>query len=99
VSINTPFKHLGRKQYDSWLNKDDHILTPSGKIKRASAPIIVRWITKAWKEVLVGINSKIIFKRCLSNAEDGTPDDIFWDDNKHSGEGASSSEKVSATEG
>jgi hypothetical protein len=55
VSINKPFKHLVRKHYDAWLNKDNHILTLSGKIKRASASIIVEWISKAWKEVPVNI--------------------------------------------
>jgi hypothetical protein len=35
VSINKPFKHLVRKHYDAWLNKDNHILTASGKIKGA----------------------------------------------------------------
>jgi hypothetical protein len=55
VSINKPFKHLVHKYYDVWLSKDNHILTPSGKIKRASASIIVEWISKAWKEVSVNI--------------------------------------------
>jgi hypothetical protein len=47
VSINKQLKHLTRKRYDAWVNKDNHILTPSGKIKRASASIIVEWISKA----------------------------------------------------
>jgi hypothetical protein len=33
-SINKSFKHLVRKHYDVWLNKDNHILTPSGKKKK-----------------------------------------------------------------
>jgi hypothetical protein len=33
VSINKPFKHLIHKHYNAWLNKDNHILTSSGKIK------------------------------------------------------------------
>jgi hypothetical protein len=43
--------------------------------------------------------SKIILKCCLSNTEDGMPDDILLDDSKQSGEGASSSENESVTEG
>jgi hypothetical protein len=31
VSLNKPFKHLFREQYDACLNNDNHILTPSGK--------------------------------------------------------------------
>jgi hypothetical protein len=46
VPINKPLKHLVHKHYDAWLNKDNHILTPSGEIKRTSS-IIVEWISKA----------------------------------------------------
>jgi hypothetical protein len=67
-------------------------LTSSGSIKRTSASVIVEWISKACKEVPVSIMSKSLLKCCLSNAEDGTQDDILWDNNKQSGKGASFSE-------
>jgi hypothetical protein len=35
TSINKPFKHLVHKHYDAWLSKDNHRLTPSGKIKKS----------------------------------------------------------------
>jgi hypothetical protein len=66
-------------------------LTPHGKIKRAPASIIVEWISKAWKEVPVNIIPQWFVERCLSNAEDGTQDDILWDDSEQSGKGASPS--------
>jgi hypothetical protein len=47
VSINKPLKHLVQKHYEAWLNKDNHILMTRNKIKRASASIIVKWISKA----------------------------------------------------
>jgi hypothetical protein len=53
VSVNKPFKHLACKHYDVWLNKDNHILTPSGETKRASVSITVEW-----KEVPVSITAK-----------------------------------------
>jgi hypothetical protein len=56
VSINKPFKHLVSKHYDAWLNRDNHTLTPSGKIKRTSASVIVEWISKVWKQVPININ-------------------------------------------
>jgi hypothetical protein len=37
-------------------------MTPSGKMKRASASIIVEWISKAWKGVPVNIISKPFLK-------------------------------------
>jgi hypothetical protein len=63
-------------------------LTPSGKIKRASASIIVEWISKALEEVLVIIIPKLFLRWCLSKAEDGMRKDILWDDSEQCGEGA-----------
>jgi hypothetical protein len=94
VSINIPYKHLLCKHYDAWRHKDNHILTTSGTIKRASALIIVKWTAKAWKEVPVNITSKSFLKCCLSNEEDY----ILWDGSEQNGEAASPSEKESATE-
>jgi hypothetical protein len=58
MSVSKPFKHLVPKDYDAWLNKDNHILTLSGKIKRASVIVVVEWISKAWKEVPVSTVTK-----------------------------------------
>jgi hypothetical protein len=60
VSINEPFTQLVCKHCDAWLNKDNHILTHSGKLKRASASIIVEWIPKL--ENNCQCYSKIVFK-------------------------------------
>jgi hypothetical protein len=56
VSINKPFHHLVRKHYDAWLNKET-ILTPGGKIERATSSI-EEWIPEAWEEVPVCIIPK-----------------------------------------
>jgi hypothetical protein len=58
VSINKSFKQLVYKHNDVWLNKDNHTLTPNGKIKTASAPIKVKWISKVCTEVPVNIIPK-----------------------------------------
>jgi hypothetical protein len=84
-SVNKPFMYLDLKHCDAWLNKDNQILTPSGKTKRASMLIIVEWIRKALKEVPVNIIPKPFSKCCLSNAEDETQDYIVWDDSEQSG--------------
>jgi hypothetical protein len=98
MSINTPYKHLVRAHYDAWLNKDNHISTHGDKIERASALIIVEWVSKAWKEVPVNIIPKSFSNCGVSNAEDGMQDDILWDDSKECAKGASSSENKSAIE-
>jgi hypothetical protein len=62
VSINEPFRHHFHKHYDAWLNKDNHMVTPSGKIKRASGSISVEWISKVLKDVPVNIIPKSFIK-------------------------------------
>jgi hypothetical protein len=37
MSINKPFMHLVRKHCDAWLNKDNHMMTPSKEKSCASA--------------------------------------------------------------
>jgi hypothetical protein len=99
MSITRSFKHLVRTHYSAWLNKYIHILTLSGKIKKASASVILEWISKAWKEVPGNIIPKLFSKCYLFNAEDGMQDDNLWDYSGQSGEAASSAENESATEG
>jgi hypothetical protein len=62
LSINKRFKQSVCEHYDALLNKDNHTLTSSGKIKRAPAPIIEDWISKAWKEVPINIIPKSFLK-------------------------------------
>jgi hypothetical protein len=54
---------------------------------------------KSWIDVPVIIIPKSFLKCCLSHVEDGTQGDILQDDSELTGEGASSSENDSMTEG
>lgn len=63
-----------------------------------SASVIAEWISKVWKDLTVHIIPKSFLKSCLCNAEDGTQDDILWDNSEQSSEGASPSENEAATE-
>jgi hypothetical protein len=95
VSVYKPFTHLVPKHYDAWLNKDNHILTHNGNIKRSSASIIVEWTSKGWKRSVSQYYSKIVLKCCFVNAKDGKQDDILWDNSEQCGKHASSSENES----
>jgi len=64
MALNWSFKDGTRKHYDVWLNEDNHDLTPSGKMKRASESVIVEWISEAWKKVSA-VDQIIVFKRLL----------------------------------
>jgi hypothetical protein len=67
---NRSVKDRNRKHYDAWLNEDNHALTSSDKMKRASASIIVEWISEVWKEVPDYMIRKSFLKGCSSNAAD-----------------------------
>jgi hypothetical protein len=78
VGVNKSFKDRIRAQYNQWLTEHDHPLTPTGKIKQASAATIVQWVSKAWKDLPSTIITKSFLKCCLSNALDGSEDDVLW---------------------
>lgn len=78
VGVNKAFKDRIRAQYNQWLTENDHPLTPTGKIKRASAGAIVGWISKAWEDLPPSIIVKSFLKCCISNALDGSEDDRVW---------------------
>lgn len=80
ISINKSFKGRIRKQYDEWLINNDHSYTKTGKIKKVSESTLVEWVDKAWKEVPNELIKKSFLKCCITNADDGTEDDILWND-------------------
>jgi hypothetical protein len=80
VVVNKPFKDHLRQLYSDWHLEGNHALTPGGKLKKPSVTMLGGWIQTAWgkissESVLAG------FKNCcMSNALDGTEDDILWQD-------------------
>jgi hypothetical protein len=77
VSVNKPFKDYLRKEYEAWLLSKNLPLTPSGKIKRASASELAEWVSAAWKKI-AGKTVEQSFKKCrITNALDGTKNYIL----------------------
>jgi hypothetical protein len=77
VAINKPFKDHLRQLHIDWLLDGNHGLTPIGKLKKPSVTMLGEWILTAWgrissESVLAGCG-----KCCISNALDGTEDDIL----------------------
>ena len=79
VSINKPFKDNLRRHYDAWLSRDDLAITPAGNIKRASLSQVTSWVLAAWEEIPEAMVAKSFKKCCISNALDGSEDDLLWD--------------------
>jgi hypothetical protein len=56
-------------------------LTETGKIKCAAPSEVARWVSAVWKAIPESIIVRS-FKKCyISNALDGSEDDIVWEDN------------------
>jgi hypothetical protein len=80
VSINGPFKDRLRQPYLTWIADPAHELTETGKIKRAALSEVAWLVSAAWKAIPESIIVRSFKKCCISNALDGSKDDIEWED-------------------
>jgi len=80
VSVNKPFKDFVRAEYEKWILSDNLPLTKSGKIKKTPMSKIAEWISRAWSQVSPAIVAKSFQKCWVTNAMDGSQDDILWED-------------------
>jgi len=54
--------------------------TAGGNVKSASLSTMCEWVNESWKGLSVAMVSRS-FKECsISNAIDGSKDDVLWDD-------------------
>lgn len=93
VSVNKPFKQYIREEYENWLTNEEHPLTPTGKIKKAPASTVAQWVSNAWKKIPEKIIVKSFKKCCITNALDGTEDDILWQADSDSESSSSSGDE------
>ena len=71
-----------RQHYNNWMNNVIKEYTPSGKIKRPSYSLATNWIKESWNAVDPNMINHS-FKYCgVSNAVDGTEDNLIFDFNK-----------------
>ncbi|KAG0419507.1 hypothetical protein HPB47_004057 [Ixodes persulcatus] len=70
VAINRPFKDRLR---------EDHQLTPTGRIKRASLGQVASWIAARGDDIPAKPIVKLFQKCCILNALDGTDDHALWE--------------------
>lgn len=79
VVVNKPFKDHMRKKYE-WMLSGNHQFTPTGKLKKPSVADLGQWIMAAWNAISPESIVNGFKKCCISNAMDGTEDDILWQD-------------------
>ena len=64
----------------TWISDPARQLTETGKIKGAAPSEVDRWVSAAGKAIPESIIIRSFKKRCISNALDGSEDDILWED-------------------
>jgi len=69
-----------RQQYLTWILDPARELTETGKIKRAASSEVAWWVSAAGKAIPESIIFRSFKKCCISNALDGSEDDILWED-------------------
>jgi len=79
VSINKPFKNYVTEEYNNWLHRDDLPLTASGTLKKPSASEVARRVSNAWTKIPSELVRKSFKKCCVTNALDGTEEDVIWE--------------------
>ncbi|EEC16950.1 POGO family transposase, putative [Ixodes scapularis] len=85
VCINKPFKDHIRRLYMEWMRSGEPEVTPAGRLKRASPALLSVWIAEAWACIPEALVCRA-FKKCsISNALDGTEDEVLWEDISNKG--------------
>jgi hypothetical protein len=98
VAVNKPFKDHRKQLYSEWLLNGDHALTPAGRIKKPSVTILCQWILTAWQRISPEVIVKGFKKCCISNAMDGSEDDVLWNDSEEDENVRSDGEEEEGTE-
>ena len=82
VCLNKPFKDGLRQCWNEWMVSGDHTFTNAGNMRGASLTTVCEWVIKSWQNISISSVQKS-FKKCgISNAMDGTEDDLLWLDDE-----------------
>ena len=98
VSWNAPFKQHLEELYDEWHFTAPKEFTRYGNPKPPSKPLMLKWIKQAWDLVTPEIIKNSFIKCGISNAMDGTQDDLFNNEDEENFEGFDEAEIQDAEE-
>ena len=72
---NKPFKDAIRKSWKNWMRRQK--ANAKGKISAPTRSQVLRWVSEAWKSVSEDTIRKAFKIAGISNALDGSEDDLF----------------------
>lgn len=78
VVLNKPFKDRVRALYSEWM-AGDNPRTPTGRLRRPPLATVSGWVSEAWRSLPEEMVVRAFKKCCISNALDGTEDDMLWE--------------------
>ena len=74
------------EEWTKWIEAPTHHVTPTGRVKRSSISNVCKWAKNSWQWVKSETTVKS-FKKCgISNALDGSEDDILYEESDASSE-------------
>ena len=75
--------HL-REKWMTWMMSGEKTFTPGGQLRAASLVTVCQWVKESWQELSKEM-VECSFKKCgISNALDGTKDDLVWEEEEDS---------------
>jgi len=86
VSVNKPFKGFMHEEWAKWVEAPTHHITPAGRVKRPSISNVCEWVKNSWQRVKSVTIVKSLKKCGISNALDGSGDDILYEQSDVSSE-------------
>ena len=78
LSWNKPFKDHLREAWDDWLINGEHTFTKGKNMRKPTISLMLQWIVEAWESLSTDIIIRSFKKPGISNAMDGTEDDMLW---------------------
>ena len=68
----------------TWMMSGEKTFTPGGQLRAASLVTVCQWVKESWQELSKEMVERS-FKKCgISNALDGTENDLVWEEEEDS---------------
>ena len=84
VCLNKPFKDRLREKWMTWMMSGEKTFTPGGQLRAASLVTVCQWVKESWQELSKEMVERSFKKYGISNALDGTEDDLVWEEEEDS---------------
>ena len=69
-----------REEWTKWTEAPTHHVTPTGRVKQPSISNVCEWVKNSWQRVKSETIVKSLKKCGISNALDGSEDDILYEE-------------------